>query len=333
MDYDRPYSLFDRTVSRPRPAWLTVALVMLIYFPLLVAAIGWVGSINIFGHPRLRAVLTAPTIIAYILLIAPVMKRMGSHVIESLRPVILADDGTVASVIRRGSSVPLLYEIAGMLAGLLFGMAVIVGDVGPGLRWPLYVEIIADYVMCALLGWLAVVSLASSRVINALLRLPTRVDPLDLEPFEAIGRHSLVIAMAFIGGITIGLVLGNYGNAAFSDLRFWLFFAPLFLLPVAIFFLNMIPTHRVLAQAKERELDAVQYQMRGAFRALLECRATGMPAGSLAQEASALAMYEQRLQQARTWPYNTAILRALFFSILVPVVTVLARRVAEFYIR
>jgi hypothetical protein len=308
-------------------------LIVVVYLPLLVAAVGTVGSLNVLAHPRLRAVLTAPTIISYILLVAPVMKRMGSHVIRALRPVIVADDQRVARVIRSGSSVPLYYEIGGMVAGLLFGAFVIVGNVGTGLRWPFYIEIVMDYLMCALLGWLAVVSLGSSRVVNDLLRLPTRIDPLNITPFEAIGRHSLVIAVVFVGGNTIGLVLGNYGAAALGDLRFWLLFAPLFLLPVAIFFLNMIPTHRVLSLAKQSELCAVQSQLYAAFRALLQCRETGEPAGTLAQEANALATYEQRLQQARSWPYNTAILRALFFSILVPVVTVLSRRVFELYIR
>ena len=35
-------------------------------------------------------------------------------------------------------------------------------------------------------------------------------------------------------------------------------------------------------------------------------------------DISALIAYEERLQAARTWPYNTAMLRTLFFSIIVP---------------
>jgi hypothetical protein len=77
----------------------------------------------------------------------------------------------------------------------------------------------------------------------------------------------------------------------------------------------------------------VQAQLRTAFQSLMECREAGQPAGGQAQEVNALVTYEQHLQQARSWPYNTAILRALFFSILVPVVTVLSRRVFELYIR
>ena len=119
--------------------------------------------------------------------------------------------------------------------------------------------------MCGLLGWLGFTTIANTRVISHLLRLPLRVDPLDIKPFEAIGRQSLVIAFAFIGGNTLALLLGNYASAA-GDPRFWLLFGPFFLLPVVVFFLNMIPTQRVLSQAKNGELAAVQGELHAVFR-------------------------------------------------------------------
>jgi len=131
--------------------------------------------------------------------------------------------------------------------------------------------------MCGLLGWLGFTSLANTRVITHLLRLPLRVDSLDITPFEAIGRQSLAIALAFVGGITLGLLLGNYGTAALANPRFWLLFAPLFLLPVVLFFLNMVPTQRVLSEAKKRELAAVRSELHAAFRLLLQCRQAGDP--------------------------------------------------------
>ena len=47
--------------------------------------------------------------------------------------------------------------------------------------------------------------------------------------------------------------------------------------------------------------------------------------GSLAAEINALAVYEDRLHAARTWPYNTAMLRALFFSLIIPGAAELAK--------
>ena len=48
---------------------------------------------------------------------------------------------------------------------------------------------------------------------------------------------------------------------------------------------------------------------------------------------AALATFEKALVESRTWPYNTATVRTLALSILIPIVSVLARRVVEVYIR
>jgi len=39
--------------------------------------------------------------------------------------------------------------------------------------------------------------------------------------------------------------------------------------------------------------------------------------------------YERRLESARTWPYNTAMLQTLALLVFVPLATIVARRVAE----
>lgn len=47
--------------------------------------------------------------------------------------------------------------------------------------------------------------------------------------------------------------------------------------------------------------------------------------GPLSQHILALAALEGRLQAARTWPYNTPMLRTLFVSVLAPGALLLAR--------
>ena len=49
----------------------------------------------------------------------------------------------------------------------------------------------------------------------------------------------------------------------------------------------------------------------------------------MAQEISALAVLEQRLQAARTWPYDVGMLRTLFVSVLVPIFTMLGKLVID----
>jgi hypothetical protein len=305
---------------------------------LVIGLVGIASEPNIeqpvdFINPRSRSVLTAPTAIAYILVIGPIIWSMQPKVINLLRPIILVDDQELARVVRRASSIPPLYEAAAIAVGLFFAFLISGGIPGPGERWQVYVPVATRYVMCGLLGWLGFTAIANTRVISHLLRLPLRVDPLDIKPFEAIGRQSLVMAFAFIGGNTLALLLGNYGSAALANPRFWLLFAPLFLLPVAVFFLNMIPTQRVLSQAKNSELAAVRGELHAAFRLLLERRLAGESSSRVSQDVDALAAHERHLSEASSWPYNPAILRTLIFGVLVPISTVLARRVIEVYIR
>lgn len=42
-------------------------------------------------------------------------------------------------------------------------------------------------------------------------------------------------------------------------------------------------------------------------------------------DLNALAIYEARLKESRSWPCNTAMLRTLVLSVLVPVVPVVGR--------
>ena len=95
----------------------------------------------------------------------------------------------------------------------------------------------------------------------------------------------------------------------------------------------MVPTQRVLSRAKKRELATVQSELHAAFRLLLQRRQAGEPAGSLSEDVNALAAYEQHLNEASSWPYNPAIMRTLIFGVLVPIATMLARRVFEVTIR
>jgi len=328
----RFHSLFDRTIARPRPLWATLLLVLLVYLPTLAAAYA-LGLTDLYDDPRSRSLLAAPTVIAYVLLLGPILGPLESAVVRSLRPVLLADDEELERVVQRAAAVSPWHEMAAIAGGLFFGVLIIGGSPDPGATWPIFVVTATGYVMLGLLGWAGFLSIASTRVVASLLRLPMQIDPLDRQPFEAIGRQSLAMALAFVGGITIGLLLGGYGSAALLNPRFWLLFLPLSLLPVLVFYLNLRPTHRVLSGARERALGQVQQQLRRSFPSLLERMQKSEPTGNLPWEVNALVTYEKELQDASTWPYNPTILRTLFVSVLVPTVTLLARRIFEVYIR
>jgi hypothetical protein len=332
MEPAHAFTLFDRTVARPRPWWATLLLIVLVYLPTVAAAF-LLGLADLSGEPRTRSLLAAPTIIAYVLLLGPLMSRLGPAVVRSLRPILLVEDAELKRIVEGAWFVPLWHELAAIAGGMALGLLIIGPAPAPGDSWPIYFVMATGYVMLGLLAWAGYLSIAGTRLVSTLLRLPMRVDPLDRKPFEAIGRQSLAMALAFVGGITIGLLLGGYGAGALLNPRFWLLFLPLSLLPVLVFYLNMRPTHRVLSTARERALDQVQQQMRRSFPSLLEHMQKGEPTGNLSWEVNALVAYEKELQEASTWPYNPAILRTLVVSVLVPTATLLTRRVVEVFIR
>lgn len=178
--------------------------------------------------------------------------------------------------------------------------------------------------MFGVIGWTIYVSFVGTRFTGAILRLPLRIEPLDTTPFEAIGRQSLLLALVFVGRITISLLSSVNDLGVIRDWRFWVLYFPIVSVPVIIFFLNMRPTHAVLA-AKNQELNAVRDQIISTGKALMEHLANGQDAAQPAQLTDALLAYEDRLKEARTWRYNTAMLRTLFISVLVPVITVAAK--------
>jgi len=242
---------------------------------------------------------------------------------------VLVDDDRFARLVSEAAHIRPAGEIIVFGAGASIGILSVVGNPSFAISWLAVYWLLTTAAMYGLLAWIIYGALASTRVTTTLLRQPLRIDPFDAASFEPIGHQSLVLALVFVGGITLSLLFFVNQPEALRDVRFWLFYIPLVLVTVLIFFANMYPAHRVLAGAKARELEVVQRHLQRAFRNLVERLEDNQDAGSLAAEITALAAYDQRLQAVRTWPYNTSMLRALFVSTLVPAVTAVGRMVME----
>lgn len=77
-------------------------------------------------------------------------------------------------------------------------------------------------------------------------------------------------------------------------------------------------------------LGAVQTRILLACRALMARLEAEEDTGTVGAEINALVAYEKRIQETSTWPYETAMLRTLFFSVIFPAAAALARIVGEF---
>jgi hypothetical protein len=313
-----PTSLFAKVISRPRRHWITVG-VGLFFVLVQISAAYLDGLLPVFfsqGYWRIS--LLPPAVIIYILAVAPIVERQEARVIEAFRPLVLRDDADYNRLIDEASRLnPALELLAfglGGAFGLWMGYAWLSGSEAFWLR--LYLSLSAG-LMFGLLGWTIYGALGATRLTSELHRQPLRVDILDIKPFEAIGRQSLVIALVFVGGIAASVVFG-LGPADLFAWENWVLYGFLMLVPILVFFLNMRDTHRVLAAEKKRELEVVEGHIVVFSRALMKRIAAEESIGTLAAEINALVSYEERLQEARTWPYNTGMLRTLLFSVIIP---------------
>ena len=96
-----------------------------------------------------------------------------------------------------------------------------------------------------------------------------------------------------------------------------------------IFFQSMRGTHRAIVAEKQREIGYVRRWMASTYQRL-HARAEDLDElqRSTAELRAWLAL-EQRLLAVPEWPYDTRILRSLVISILVPIISVLARLAME----
>ena len=319
-------SLFERLFVHPRGRWLALGAALLLWLiPFGSAALAADPSL-LLQSARWRALLVAPTIIVYIFAVSPPTEAAWKRVYRSLRPVVLVGDDAYAQLIAAAMAIGPGRELLAFGVGAGLGLLRVSPTVEGMPTWLDIYLLATTALLFGLLAWVIYVTVARTQVTAAILRAPLAVDPHDISPFMAIGRQALFLAIIFIGGITLSLLFSALEPGVFGQLGFWLVYLPIALAPVAVFFLAMRPTHRVLAAAKARELGAVRAALRGAEQRLLARLDTDGDPGELPALVSALAALEQRLLVARTWPYNTAMLRTLFVSVLAPGALLLARK-------
>ena len=197
--------------------------------------------------------------------------------------------------------------------------------------WMKLYTVLAVTLMFGLLGWISYVSLAGSRQFAELHRQPLDVDVFDPTPFEPIARLGLGVSLAFIGGVTLS-VLFNPDPRKFLSIESLMTYGASILVAVLVFFLTMMGTHSVMAEAKEEKLKLVRRHLSDTFQELqrraAEAQLQDMEA--LSDSITAWLAYERRIEDAPGWPYTANTLRNLLVSTLLPVGARAARIILEF---
>jgi hypothetical protein len=321
----RTSSFFDRYIVHPRPIWMTIIVsLVLLLLPFIAAYLDGV-SVDFISRGTWRFFLLAPIIILYIWLVSPRMSRAEEDVVNAMRTVVNLNDQAYNRLIAQASSINPLHEWItfgiGMILGILSTLSNGFQQVSP---WLKSYGIMSTGLMYGLLAWTIFVAVMSTRFITVLHRQDMKIDVLNPTPFEAIGNQSLLLALVFIGGITISLIL-TYQEANLASIEFWIVNLILVIFTVLIFFLSMRPTHLLLVAEKDRELTSIHNHVNRAFRDLAMRLNQNQDPGKLSSLINALVAYEQRLLAVRTWPINTNILRTLLFSVFIPILSVLIR--------
>lgn len=315
---DHPTSLYARVIDKPRPLWVKVS-VSLFLFALPFAVVYLSGATAEFmTDGKWRFLLLAPSIIVYIWLGSPLLDRQNKEVIRSMRSITVLDDEGFSRLLAESQYINPRNEWIAIGIGAIAGLALnSSNDFGSmSILFQVYWTL-SMLAMYALLAWIIYLSVASTRSGEALLRQPLHINLFNPAPFEAIGRQGLLLAMMFIGGLTLSLVF-SFRWENLSHPLFWLVYLTLVLVTLLIFFISMRPAHQLLAKQKEKELSGVRYILEQLGRELMQHMEDKQDAGKIAAEFNAMAAYEGRILAARTWPYNTNMLRTLFFSFLVP---------------
>ncbi len=314
-----PLSLFDRVIGRPRAPWVTLAVAALLYATALAITYAEVGVDALFAEAYWRSRLFPPTIITYILLVSPALGRMSEEVLEAFRPLLAIDEDEFDCLIHQTATIPRRGEWIAIAVGTIVGVVPPLTAIDATPVWLTVYQALFAGATNALLAWVAYVSVIDTRWITALLRQPLHFHPLDPSPFRAVGRQSLAIALSFVGGISLSLLFVLFQPDATLSPLFWLPNIPLALVPIIVFYLNMQPTHRVLLAAKKAELKKVRRRVVEAYEQMLPAMESGDNLLGTSIALDALVAYETRLSAARTWPYNTEMLRTLLLSVLLPI--------------
>jgi len=319
-------SLFDRlTIRLCRTRVLIPLSLSLILLPMAVAFID--GQLILFFTSSLwRALLLQPAIVIYILLLVPVMQRTRERVIVGLRPIVRLTDEAFKQLVVEKSRIDPRSELMAVSIGALVGWFMKQGiHIDLDVPWIQAYLTIATPLMYAALAWVIYGAFAGTGLYRALLRQPLEIDIFDISPFEPIGRESVMISVAFIIGATLAMVFSitNELVLEFESVLVYIFFASV---AVLVFFLNLRDTHRVLADAKQRELDLAEARISRAYQALKSEAQGGEAIQAIAAEMDVWIACRDRLRKTRTWPYNTEIIRNLLISTLMPMGIAALRR-------
>ena len=323
-----PASSLDKVIRLTRIPWYGFVILVGGALLLLGLATAFFDGImdRVLYEGIWRPLLMAPAIVVYILAVFRPVTDYQERALNALRRIVRLDDEGFARLVDKSSKIDGRTEMLAFAVGGTFGFLTNAPwSISVDLFWLRLYMPLTSTLMFGLLAWLSYISLAGTRLFSELHQEEMNIDIFDLSPFEPIGRYALFSSLAFIGGSVISVIILN-PLAEGANIISVILYGILAVVTLLVFFLNMRPTHAVLARAKARELKTAEREIAGTFRDLKGTEAGGADTGAISTRLNLWLRYEERVKKARTWPYNTPMLRALFFSVFVPAIVSIVQR-------
>jgi hypothetical protein len=314
-----PSTLLEELVERTRLSWFQVATAVGLVLILLLVGTAYLDGVlaGPFDVDFWRGGLLSPAIIAYTLLVQPVLRRLRDSAIESVRPLVPIDDDDFRRLVGEASIFNRRREWLALGIGVTSGLLLQAYWWPPSDIWVRLYAMLSVGLMYGLLSWFIYSSLSGTGLLTGLHRCPLNINILDLRPLEPTARWSLGIALSYVGGNALSLAFLPRFVLGFESA---IVYGTLTLTPVLVFFLNMLSTRRAIVAAKRQKLNMVRHNLAAASQALEERAAKGQVEDVEAQLdcIAAWVTYEKRVKEVPEWPYTAEIKRKLAFSLLLP---------------
>ncbi|MBA3531138.1 MAG: hypothetical protein H0T73_04365 [Ardenticatenales bacterium] len=343
-----PTTLLELWITQSRRSWLQVTLLVGFAFVLLLVGTATLdGVLPTFTTDDWRFYLLGPAMLMYLLAIQPHLRRLRDRAIEVFKPLLATDDETFEAMV--GEAYQLNYGLEWMAfgLGLLFGV-LLDAPWGDPFSWLRLYRLLVVALGFGLLGLLVYGALLGRKLFSRLQRQPLQLNIFNPRGLEPIAQWSQGIALAILGVITLSSLF--LPSRLLHRPEPLIVFTTLGVVALAVFFLTLLDTHRVMRAAKYEALRKVRRYLWAAYQTLPEEPPSSPPDPTMLAEPRALdedkaeppdpwipapavasfwtwTTYEKRIQEAPEWPYTTNILRQLGASFLLPTLIWVARGV------
>ena len=330
-------TLMNEWIARSGLSWQRAIIILAgIFAGLLLVATVLDGMLT--GHANVqfwRLTVLLPTSALYTILSYHLLMTLLSNAIGAFRQLLVLGAEDFDTLSLTISTLDRRREWLSLVIGVVIGMFLPI-QLWNGPETAVWLKLYWRFCGMLLFGiaaWGIYLSAAYVQAINALSSRPLKIDIFDPQPLEPIAQWGFGLSLSFIVSITV-IILITPDPQRYLTLGWLVWFTSLILVAVLAFFLPLNGIHRVMAEAKDRELNELRQDLVEMYQTWKHnVRSKESPMEDMDQLSGAIAAglaYEKRIEEAAEWPYSDGTLQRLFLSTLLPAVAWGAQLVLEF---